>query len=206
MLLACLGKGHDGWCSWGPDAPIRSISVSPATVDSGDEITIKAKIEGIGGWNVACSNFTLKFYFDGTYIGCYKDRITKGDTWWVSFKYTIPAGTSPGSHQIKAEETISGTVRSIVVVVEKLEGKATITEFDAPSEFKPGVSFTVTVRIRNDGGDDTLYIRLKNKDTGAVLKDVSHAIPSGDQWRYAMTLNITQTTDFHGRIEVGHIE
>ena len=84
------------------------------------------------------------------------------------------------------------------------EGKATITEFDAPSEFKPGVSFTVTVRIRNDGGDDTLYIRLKNKDTGAILKDVSHAIPSGDQWRYAMILNITQTTDFHGRIEVGH--
>ena len=86
------------------------------------------------------------------------------------------------------------------------EGKATIVSITKPSTFTPGVSFHIKPKMRNDGGDDKLYVKLIDKDTGSVLKDyTSPTILSGNIWEHDMIVTLTQTTDFHGKIEAGHI-
>ena len=203
----CLGKGHDTtWCHW-KDVKIIGISVTPSSVKPGEKITIKAEIKCYGDWYVSCSNFTLKFYLGDTYIGCYQDRLTKGETWFVPFEYTIPVGTSPGSWLITAKETHSSTLKITSVIVEE-SGKATITSISKPATFTPGVTFKITTRARNDGGSDNLFIQLVNKDTDAIIKKYTSPglIPPGGEHAYTMVITLTQTTDFHGRIEAGHIE
>ena len=86
------------------------------------------------------------------------------------------------------------------------EGKATIISISKPSTFTSGVSFHIKSNVRNDGGDDNLYVKLIDKDTGSVLKDyTSPTISSGNIWEHDMIVTITKETDFHGTIEAGHI-
>jgi len=94
-----------------------------------------------------------------------------------------------------------------VYIPKPKEGKATIISISKPSTFTPGVSFHIKPKMRNDGGDDNLYVKLIDKDTGSVLKDyTSPTILSGNTWEHDMIVTITQETDFHGRIDAGHIE
>jgi len=84
------------------------------------------------------------------------------------------------------------------------EGKATIISITKPDTFTPGESFTVKHSTKNNGGDDTLFARLINTDTGAILKESTHYTASGVTWGEYWTITLTQTTDFHGRVEAGH--
>ena len=89
-----------------------------------------------------------------------------------------------------------------------LEGLAVIVEVVTPSEFVPDVSLQISVTVRNDGEDDHLSVKLTNTDTGTVLIDYTNpsVTPSGLTWVYTMTITLTQETDFHGLVEVGHVE
>ncbi|GAH74516.1 unnamed protein product, partial [marine sediment metagenome] len=141
------------------------------------------------------------------YIGCYEDRLTKGDTWLVPFEYTIPAGTSPGSYVVTAKETHSSTLRITSVTVEEIvEGKATIVSITAPASFTTGVPFYIKPKIRNDGGDDKLYLRIIDKDTNTELKHGYITLAAGKEYMPTWKLTIIQTTDFHGELEAGHVE
>jgi len=86
------------------------------------------------------------------------------------------------------------------------EGNATIISITKPSTFTPGESFNVTTKLRNDGGSDSLFVQLIDKDTGSILKYHSATVASGAILSHTMSITLTQTTDFHGKIEVGHIE
>jgi len=93
------------------------------------------------------------------------------------------------------------------------EGKAVIVDIVSPSSFTPNVEFKINVRMRNDGGADYLYVKLIDTDTGSVLKDFTSLFKvepgaADHDWRWEQSMNVTlpQITDFHGRIEAGHIE
>jgi len=97
---------------------------------------------------------------------------------------------------------------SVYVPPPPAEGKARITEVTAPSEFTPDVPFYVKVRLVNDGGDDKLFFRLINSDTGTILREIINPFITitGGGWTISSKITLTQTTDFHGRAEAGHTE
>jgi len=89
-----------------------------------------------------------------------------------------------------------------------VEGNAHITRISAPSEFTPNVPFYVAVDVTNDGGDDKLFFKFINSDTGEILREIapSTIIKTGQIWSLNNKVVLTQTTAFHGRVESGHIE
>jgi len=89
------------------------------------------------------------------------------------------------------------------------EGKALIISVAIPSSFTPGKSFRISPKVKNDGESDTLFMGLTNTDTGEVLKDpniYTFHTASGGIWTQDWDITLTQTTDFHGRIDVGHVK
>ncbi|GAH03565.1 unnamed protein product, partial [marine sediment metagenome] len=60
---------------------------------------------------------------------------------------------------------------------------------------------------RNDGGKDIFFVRLTDRDTGSILKETTRTTleEPGGLWTSPMYLTRTQTTDFHARIEFGHL-
>jgi hypothetical protein len=89
------------------------------------------------------------------------------------------------------------------------EGEADIVAVDAPSTFTPGVAFYIYAEILNVGNiADYLFAKLTNVNTGAVLYEDTSDTPIGlnTKWIQAMSVTLTQTTDFHGLIDAGHLE
>ncbi|GAH67916.1 unnamed protein product [marine sediment metagenome] len=86
------------------------------------------------------------------------------------------------------------------------EGKATIISITAPATFTSGVPFTIKPKIRNDGGDDKLYLRIIDKDTNTELKHGYITLAAGKEYVPTWSITLTQTTDFHGELEAGHVE
>ena len=86
------------------------------------------------------------------------------------------------------------------------EGDASIVSVDAPSEFVPGVKFEVDIKVKNNGHTDDIFARLKDVDTGKVVKEGSVEIGQGSSTIFALPVILDKTTDFHGLVEVGHVE
>ena len=85
------------------------------------------------------------------------------------------------------------------------EGKAVIVKVEAPSEFTPNEPFNVVVHMRNDGGQDMIFARLINRDTGSVIKEISASIGGGGgTWAWYTSVTLPQTTSFNGKVEAGH--
>jgi len=85
------------------------------------------------------------------------------------------------------------------------EGKAAIVGIVTPSEFMPGDTVNITTKIINQGVTDSLFIRLKNKDTGTSLADKTVTVLENKTYEWTTSIKITQTTDFHGLAEAGHV-
>lgn len=85
------------------------------------------------------------------------------------------------------------------------EGKAVITNVEAPSTFIPYEPFNIVVSLRNDGGDDKLFVDVINKDTGKLLSAYSGSYPAGSYRSVSIRVIVPQETDFRGRLEAGHI-
>jgi len=87
-------------------------------------------------------------------------------------------------------------------------GMADIITVNAPEFFVPGEPFFINVTIMNVGSfDDVLFIRLTDVDTGTILGESEISVPAGERAPYVpLGVTLTQTTDFHGLVEVGHSE
>ena len=103
---------------------------------------------------------------------------------------------------------VGGEEPSIIIIGITGEGLGTIVDVDAPSSFTPDTEFEMYVSMRNDGEEDRLFVRLTDVDTGAILKEftTTYPTPSGNIVHQQMLVTLQQTTDFHGRIDVGHLE
>ncbi len=87
------------------------------------------------------------------------------------------------------------------------EGQASILNiFGLPESFTPGESFYFSVQITNLGARDTIFFRIIDRDTEEVLYEKTQVLNTGDVWQQYLTLRLTQTTDFHGRVDAGHEE
>lgn len=97
---------------------------------------------------------------------------------------------------------------NITIPVLIQEGLAVIVSVVAPDSFTPGVPFDIAITVRNDGGDDNLFIKFTNTDTQEVLIDYMNPMitTTGQLWIYYYQALFTQTTDFHGLIKAGHVE
>lgn len=95
---------------------------------------------------------------------------------------------------------------TIPVVLPPEEGKADIIYVDKPSSFTPGVSFGIDISVKNIGEDDTIFARIKNSDTGEVLKESSATVGGGLTKLFTFNVVLVQKTAFHGLIEAGHVE
>ena len=90
--------------------------------------------------------------------------------------------------------------------IEVVAGNATIISIAKPDVFTPNVEFRIIPTLRNDGTSDTLFVKLINVDTGVVLDEQEIVVSAGRNWTPYLDVTLTQTTDFHGNIEVGHTE
>lgn len=88
------------------------------------------------------------------------------------------------------------------------EGKATIVQIIKPDTFVPNEGFYIRPRMRNDGGEDIFFVRLTDTDTGRILKETTRAttLVADGIWTSPMPITLTQTTDFHGHIQFGHLD
>ena len=89
------------------------------------------------------------------------------------------------------------------------EGAASIILVDAPDIFTPDVEFEMYVTYKNVGTfADKMFARLTDVDTGEVLKDMMpiYLMEPGDIREQQFLVTLSQTTDFHGRVDVGHEE
>jgi len=94
------------------------------------------------------------------------------------------------------------------------EGKAKIIDATVPGSFTPGTTHFILVKLKNVGSAaDVLFARLINNDTGKVLGESFMGVNPGATTGEGITpalrpfiVKLTQTTDFHGKIEAGHIE
>lgn len=103
-------------------------------------------------------------------------------------------------------KVVDDTQSITIPVAAEDEGKADITNVDAPSEFTPNVIFGIDVSVKNIGEDDTIFARLKNIDTGNLLAELSETVGSGATKLFTFNLMLSQNTTFHGLIEAGHEE
>jgi len=108
----------------------------------------------------------------------------------------------------------SGIGENVVDHIEKFtvpvvgEGKATIVDIKKPDNFTPGVEFDIFPKVRNDGESDTLFMGLYDDDTGECLKSpdtYQFYTLKGNSWEQQWSVTLDQTTDFHGRVEAGHV-
>ena len=65
------------------------------------------------------------------------------------------------------------------------EGKASIVSVESPSEAQSGDIISISTNIRNDGGSDTIFAVLKDKDTsGVVGARTPIVMDSGSQYTF----------------------
>lgn len=86
------------------------------------------------------------------------------------------------------------------------EGEAAFIGVTAPSEFTPNIPFNIKVTVKNTGGTDSIFSRIRNQDTSEILKEHSVTLDGGKQYVFTHTITLSQTTYFHCLIEIGHEE
>lgn len=100
---------------------------------------------------------------------------------------------------------VTDDYRDVTIPVLIPEGKADIVSVSVPSSFTPGVAFNVVVFIKNIGYTDDLFITFTDTDTGRLIAEVILRLAGGATEDWGINMTLTQTTDFHGKIEAGHI-
>jgi len=85
------------------------------------------------------------------------------------------------------------------------EGDAEIISVSVPDRFTPGVEFTVEIQVKNNGFGDDIFARLTNTDTDDILEERYVEIGGNGTRTFTFPITLSQTTDFHGLVEVGHM-
>jgi len=94
--------------------------------------------------------------------------------------------------------------RNFTILVSTPEGKAAFVSVTYPNRFTPNVPFNLVVKIMNTGGEDWIFARLINRDTGATVKDDRKFLAAGSTETWNWTITLSQETDFHAGLEIGH--
>lgn len=206
--MACKGSGYDTGCGSNPDFNSIMILDDQGKVTTsahpGDIVHIVAIVKGD---DESCSNYYLMFYGrKAEYLECYQDHLNRGVERAVSHPYAVP--NYPGETiTLGALEVLTGVLLTktleILLIV---EGEASFIWVTAPSEFTPNVPFNIDVTVKNIGGTDDIFSRIRNQDTTEILSELSIGIPGGGQHVFRHTITLSQTTIFHCLIEIGHEE
>jgi len=88
------------------------------------------------------------------------------------------------------------------------EGKGAIVAIEAPTEFTPGDAIHIKIYVMNSGATDDIFVRFMNKDTGYLIRQATATVNAGanfNPYPIDVAIQLTQTTDFHGVVEVGHV-
>lgn len=104
--------------------------------------------------------------------------------------------------------------RNVTILAVQPEGRAVFVTLGYPDRFTPGESFKIYAVVKNDDnapGPAYIFVRLRDSDTGNILWDETTPviIPQGVLIPPSVStieLTLTQTTDFHGIIEIGHVK
>jgi len=190
-----------------PSVASCSVNIRESCVDVGDTIHAdfawsNAMFNPTGGFahmviqdpnGNSCSGYIDVTHSDGSRtLSCTAD---KAGTWtarisvWDLFRW------------IESTDTIS------VTEAPTPEGYAVIVSKDVPSEFMPGVAFGILVLVREvNFVSDTLFADIYNRDTGDLLRTLQLPVAGGGTMPFPLLIMLDQTTDFHGRIDVGHLE
>jgi hypothetical protein len=102
--------------------------------------------------------------------------------------------------------------RNVTIQAVQPEGRAAFLALGYPDRFTPGVEFEIIAVVKNDDdapGPAYIFVRLRDSDTGNILWDETTPviIPQGVLIPPSVStikLTLTQTTDFHGIVEIGH--
>jgi len=85
------------------------------------------------------------------------------------------------------------------------EGIANILFVTVPDTFRPGVEFEVEIQVKNNGFGDDIFARLTNTGTGDILEERYVEIGGNGTRTFTFPITLSQTTDFYGLVEVGHM-
>ena len=89
-------------------------------------------------------------------------------------------------------------------VMPALTGLAEIQREDAPFIFTPGVLFNIGILVMNKGTNDTIYVRVTDKDTGET-QILWTDVPSGETKWFWFEWIKNESADFNCRAVAGHI-
>jgi len=146
---------------------------------------------------IGASNFTKKWEWEATCGGHYTEWASW--TWWdIGNSY----GTGEGYIKIYLDGVYLGKTNNYSV---SGEGIAEIISVSAPDTFSSGVTFDVDVVAKNTGYYDVIFVRIIDVDTGNVLDYRALNVSRNATRTFPLEITLTQTTDFHGRVEAGHI-
>jgi len=94
--------------------------------------------------------------------------------------------------------------RNFTILVSIPAGKADFVSVSYPNRFTPNVPFTIVVNLKNNGGEDWIFARLINRDTGVTVKDERKFLAAGGTATWNWSITLSQGTDFHAGLEIGH--
>ena len=143
---------------------------------------------------------------NSSWVQIWDDEWQPQHAYWDSINVSCDNCTGIRISQTHNIQPSDPCIMEVSIGYETMEGEATIVSITKPDSFTPGVQFYIRPLITNVGGGDTLFVTLTNIDTGAVLDEQEIYVSSGRNWTPYMYVTLTQTTDFHGLLEVGHIE
>lgn len=206
--MACKGSGYSASCGSNPELiSVHVLNDQGQVITSaypGDIVHIVAVVRGN---DASCSNYYLMFYGrNAEYLECYQGHVNKGATAAVSHPYGVP--NYPGETiTLGVLEVLTGTFLSVNLEILAIEeGEATFINVAAPSEFTPNVPFNISVTVKNVGGTDDIFSRIYNQDNNQLLSEKVENIVAGGQHVFVHTITLSQTTVFHGLIQIGHEE
>ena len=101
----------------------------------------------------------------------------------------------------KVDDTKSFTI------MPHLEGKAQITNIDAPDTYKVDQDLRIVVAVKNTGDTDTLFIRITCPTTGDTFPTKTKTVSAGSTWTQEWWFSISKDVGpVELKVEAGHIE
>ena len=84
------------------------------------------------------------------------------------------------------------------------EGFAHIVNIDAPSSAAPGEIFNIVIEVKNTGGDDVIFTKIIDTDTGELVSELRTNISGGGTGTFLHQELTMPDRDWNLRIDAGH--
>jgi len=129
-----------------------------------------------------------------------------GHAFWDSKVISCNNCTGIKISQVHALQTLKSGIAEVTVDYDVIpEGSAEIMLVTAPPSFTPGVSFGMSVVLKNVGSvADTLFMRIKNVAGGVLCEQTAYVTPGTIAPALSCIINLDQITNFYWLVEAGH--